>query len=116
MTETIIERDGDLPIRFIGELVAEVDSYTPGKLRWTALSAYRTSTGKYVLHEEGLTEVEGEGDRSSAIVSEDAGKFVVSLYKVNDAGRPYITRLAQDLLAEVAKVDDEVGAAGFVEV
>lgn len=116
MTEITIDRDGDLPIRFSGELIAEVDSNQQGKLRWTQLSAYRTSTGKYVLHEEGLTEVAGEGDRSSAIVSEDAGKFVVSLYKVNDAGRPYITRLAQDLLVKMAEVDDKVAAALFVEV
>lgn len=116
MTEMTIDRDGDLPIRFTGELIAEVDSHEPGKLRWTELSAYRTSKGAYVLHEEGLTDVEGEADRSSAIVSEDAAAFVASLYKVNDSGRPYITRLAQDLLTSAAQTDPAIGRAAYVEV
>lgn len=116
MIETTIERDSDLPIRFTGEIIAEVDSYVPGKSRWTALNLYRTSTGRYVLHEEGLTEIDGESDRSSAVVASDVDELIGELYKVNASGKRYMTRLAQDLLFEASAVDGDIQAACVVEV
>lgn len=120
MTDTLeqhqIERDADLPLAFTGEVIAEAHSYETGKLRWTELTLYRTSSGKYVLHEEGITEVDDEDDRSSAYVSEDAGELIASLYKVNARGKRYLTKLAQELVARAAVADPGIRAHYVVEV
>ena len=116
MTETIIDRDGDLPIRFTGELLAEADSFEPAKLRWTEIALYRTSSGRYVLHEEGLSKIDGEADRSSAFVADDANELIDKLYRINAQGKRYITRMAQDLIAQAAIRDSEIAAACVVEV
>jgi hypothetical protein len=112
----VIERDSDVPLRFTGAPIASASSYEPGKDRWTQLTLYLTSTGRYVLHEEGLTDVDGEDDRSDAYVADDAATLIAGLYKVNVRGKRYLTRLALSLIEDAAVSDDGVRAAYFVEV
>lgn len=112
----VIERDSDMPLRFSGKAVATASSYEPGKSRWTELTLYRTTSGRYVLHEEGLTDVAGEEDRSTGWAADDADAVIASLYKENAAGKRYLTRTAIGLIESAAERDDAIAAALYVEV
>lgn len=112
----VIERDGDMPLRFTGTQIASASSHEPGKDRWTELTLYRTTTGRYVLHEEGLSDVDGEEDRSTGYAADDAATLIAGLYKVNARGKRYLTRTALTLIEDAAGVDDGVRGAFFVEV
>ncbi len=71
MKEITFPRDGDRPLRFVGEEIVSVSSQAEGKDRWTELVVYRTSTGKFVLHSIGCSDREGEDDRSKAIAVDE---------------------------------------------
>lgn len=68
---TIVERDGDAPLRFNGKLVACVSSspdtarsnYSGSTGRSATLSLYRTAAGKYICQREEHTQWQGERDR-----------------------------------------------------
>ena len=112
----VIERDGDMPLRFSGTAVGTASSYEPGKDRWTELTLYRTTSEKYVLHEEGMTDVDGEEDRSTGWAADDAAALIASLYKENARGKRYLTRTAIGLIESAAERDDAIAAALYVEV
>lgn len=101
----IIPRDGTTPLRFTGIELGHADSFEPGKQRWSELTLYRTDTGKYVVHGEGVTDVPGEDNRNWAAVCDNPEDVLKSLYRVNDKGTHYLTRMAQDLLDQAAAKD-----------
>lgn len=69
-----LKRDNEPDIRFTGEEVATADSYDPvggpRNTRWTELTLYRTTGGKWVCHEVGITRWEGERTRYKAHICE----------------------------------------------
>lgn len=79
MDKHTLEVDNAPSLRFTGELVAEVSS-SPDRAfgsswsgetgRWSELYLYRTKGGKYVCHQIGRTQWQGERDRYSGAVCE----------------------------------------------
>lgn len=75
MTETI-ERNGKPDLQFNGERVASTSNspdrghsdWSGETGRWTALSLYRTDSGKYVCHRVERTQWQGERDTHTAAV------------------------------------------------
>jgi DNA-binding PadR family transcriptional regulator len=49
-------------------------------------------------------------------VADDANELIDKLYRINAQGKRYITRMAQDLIAQAAIRDSEIAAACVVEV
>ena len=99
--EIIVERDGELDLKFRGELIAGVSSssnnassaYSGSPGRWATLSLKRTRGGKYVAARIGHTIWDGEYDRHEAEVCEDesavieffgAGRLAKELYEAAD--------------------------------
>ena len=74
--EVIVQRDGDLDLRFCGERIAHVSSsdngarqdYSGDTGRWCELTLYRTAGGKYICQQVGRTRWLGEQDRHSGQV------------------------------------------------
>lgn len=50
-------RDGQRPLTFTGRLLAESDSQTGNDVRWTELTLYVTTNGKYVIEKVGRSDV-----------------------------------------------------------
>lgn len=50
-------KDGQRSVTFVGQLVASADSQSGTDVRWTELSLYRTSTGRYILEKIGRSDV-----------------------------------------------------------
>jgi hypothetical protein len=65
-----ITNDNAADIRFTGEHLATASSKDPYNNggRWTVLRLYRTTSGKFICQEEGVTQWQGERDRSKAAV------------------------------------------------
>lgn len=84
MQTITIERDGDLNIRFTGELVAEASSsdnkvardYSGSTGRWTVLRLYRSRSGKFVCASEGRTRWKSEHTRYSAAICETEAEVI----------------------------------------
>lgn len=79
MQQHTIERDGERPLRFTGELVAADDSHEhsgPASNRWIELRLYRTKAGKFVAQRVGRTCWQGERDRHEAQVCTDQAAAV----------------------------------------
>lgn len=81
--ETItITVDNAPDIRFTGEQLASVQSsannaagnYSGSTGRWTELALYKTAGGKFICHEIGRTQWQGEQDRFKAAVCENHGQ------------------------------------------
>ncbi len=79
METIILEVDNEPNIRFCGECIAAVESsdnqaagrfYSGRGGRWTRLKLFKTSSGKYVCHQVGVTCIKGERNRHSADVCE----------------------------------------------
>lgn len=104
----IIPRDGTTPLRFTGIELGHSDSFEQGKQRWSELTVYRTDTGKYVIHGEGVTDVPGEDNRSWAAVCDNADGVLAALYRENNQGMRYLTRMAQDVLDQAAANDEQI--------
>lgn len=74
MEEFVITRDRDRDIRFVGELIAEVDNSLNGngpRGRWFELRIYRTKGGRYVCSRIGRTHFQHEVDRHEAVIVDD---------------------------------------------
>ena len=57
-----------------------------------------------------------EKDRHWAMVTEDAGSVLEALYKYDDHGNRYLTKVAERLLLEAAKNDAAIDQAYRVEI
>lgn len=79
MQQYIVKNDSSRNIRFTGEVVASAESspdtahpsFSRSTGRWTELTLYRTKGGKFVCHELGGTQWQGEHNRHRAAVCED---------------------------------------------
>lgn len=84
METIIVQRDNDLNIRFVGELIAESASssndsstyYSGSTGRWTELRLYRTRAGKFICASEGCTQWQGEHTRYSAAICETHAEVI----------------------------------------
>lgn len=50
-------RDNQRPLTFTGYLLAESDSQSGNDVRWTELTLYRTSSGRYIVQKIGRSDV-----------------------------------------------------------
>lgn len=115
MEQFTLERDGQPPVTFVGEMLGHASSHTAGKPRWFEVGIYRTEQGRYVVHGLGASDILGESDRGWVQVVDTADEVVGALYRHGDGG-PYLTRTSQDALAEAATVDEGVAAAYVVRL
>lgn len=115
MDEHIVLRDGDKPLRFEGEVIGFASSYG-GKPRWFEVEIYRTSTGKFVVHGAGMSDMEGEDDWHWAMVCSSGEEVVEALYRKNREGLRYLPRTSQDALAEASECESMIGDAYMTEV
>ena len=75
MENFTLERFGDVPVTFIGEILAEAGSRTSNgatQNRWHELTIYQTQAGNYVAHVLFRSCWQGERDRSTVFVSRTA--------------------------------------------
>ena len=78
METFILNIDNEPSLRFTGELLGSAASsnnnassrYSGQTGRWTELALYKTQGGKYICHQIGLTQWEGERDRFTGKVCE----------------------------------------------
>jgi hypothetical protein len=71
-----LDIDNEPNLRFNGELLASIASDNEAG-RWTELELYRTQAGKFVCHQVGRTQWDGEVDRYT-------GKVCDTLQEVKD--------------------------------
>lgn len=77
MESYIVKRDNDKDIKFVGELIATVESnannasyrYSGSAGRWSELSIFKTKGGKYVCQKIDCTQWQGERYRYYAAVA-----------------------------------------------
>lgn len=77
-----LERDDARDIRFTGKLVAQTSSREhsgPRSNRWTVLRLYKTKGGKWVAHQIGRTQWQGEQDRYSVVMADTDEELVERL-------------------------------------
>ncbi len=83
MEEYTLERTGDRPIKFNGELIAYASTnygQGPCQRRWWQLALYQTDSGKFAMHINYHTDWHGEFDKSEVFV-EDTIESVVEQLK-----------------------------------
>lgn len=71
MKEYVLTRTGDRPLKFSGELIAQVDGRIfagQEQNRWHELRVYKTASGKYVLEVSYYTQWQGESCHHQASV------------------------------------------------
>lgn len=76
--EFVVERDNAPDLKFKGELVASAtskDRYNDGG-RWTNLYLYKTTGGKFVCHQEGVTLWQGERTKNKAEVCTNTAEII----------------------------------------
>jgi hypothetical protein len=79
--ETITLTNDNAPdVRFTGELVASASSKDPYNNggRWTVLRLYRTKGGSFICQEEGVTQWQGERDRSKVTVCKTEAEVIAT--------------------------------------
>lgn len=84
-----IDRTGEIPLAFTGELVGQADGqWAAGReqSRWHDLRLYHTAGGQYVLHAEYHTLWQGELGHSWAAIAEP-GEFTDVLASYDAAAR-----------------------------
>lgn len=117
-----LKRTGKPSLRFQGELLAQADGWQQNgcnQNRWHALTAYRTTGGKYVVSISYRTRWQGESDHDFAEVCSDA-QSAAAVFQGYDAvefvagyppGNAYAekqARLIQDLTQRYAVLVSEV--------
>lgn len=76
-----VERDNDADIRFNGEQIAQASSHGErSNGRWTVLKLFKTAGGRFVCQSIGVTQWQGEDDRSAAQVCENETE-VIAFFK-----------------------------------
>lgn len=103
MTKTVYNREQE--ITFDGELLGEGSSWNPSKSRWYEVEIWRTVDGKYVIHKIGMSDVEGETDRHSAIVADTPEGAVRALYSRRSAGDHHLPLTAKKALGDASAID-----------
>lgn len=116
MDEFRVERQTDIPLRFTGELLADLSSRDdPGQPRWQEIRIYRTNTGKYVTEVVGQTTVRSERVFRTVTVLDNAGDVRHAL-KRKKGGREFLNDMAFEALEEAGKIDPAIGKSILEEV
>lgn len=102
-TQTVYNREQE--ITFQGELLGEGSSESPSKLRWYEVELWKTVDDRYVIHKIGVSEVDGEEDRHSAIVADTPEGAVRALYSRRPAGDYHLPLTAKRALDMAGDVD-----------
>lgn len=126
MTTFRLERDGNLPLEFTGELLTEQTTRfdRPGKQsrvqwderngrpRWSELRIYRTASDKWVLEMVGHTTIEDELTFRSVRVCDDPSIIPSQLRALTDtsANKPF-PEFVLDALDEAAQADPRLVGA-----
>lgn len=107
-----LPRPATVDLVFDGELLADVSSKDdPGQTHWTEIRIYRTDSGRYVGETVGLSALPHQRPRITVRVVDTAAEVKQALER-RDPNRTYMTDLALDAIAEAAKNDPAVAAAG----
>jgi hypothetical protein len=108
MEEIKLERQGEVDLMFNGDLLVDLSSYEPGKLRWTTIQIWRTDRGRYVARQIGKSTAAGEIDRTAVTVCDTPLEVRQSLQRrARRHMPPYLTDLALEALELAAEVDAE---------
>ena len=99
-----LERDGDRPLQFSGELVAEVSTHRKGKNVWTELSLFVTDKGHYVVQSVGATDAADKVNRNSASVTHSADDLYSHLARSGDS----LSAPARELLEIASETIEEI--------
>lgn len=86
-----LRRDGDTPLVFRGEAIAESDTREhqgDGQNRWHQVTIYRTAGGRYVVAVEYHTQWQGESDRYDAVALGVGTPDVAELLRMYDGVIP----------------------------
>ena len=79
MKSIMLERDGDAPLVFEGELLAEARGGDPDRSRWHELALYRSRAGNYVLEARYESRWQGESGAREALVLDGPASLRASL-------------------------------------
>lgn len=107
MNHLHLQRSGQLPLRFNGELLAITDSKKADSVRWSEIAIYRADEARFIVHTIGRTTHPNEQDRFTVIVCEGAADVLRALAREN--GR--FTNLALRALSAAAMKDAALTAA-----
>lgn len=111
MTAFTVERTGDVPLAFEGDLLADRSSRVSGNTRWTEVRIYRTESGKFVTEMVGRSIRKGEVDRRTVVVHDDTDTIRAAIMRPNpDTGQSYMTRTAREALFDAAPHDHRIMA------
>lgn len=108
-------QDEDRTIEFRGERLAKSSSWSQGKLRWTEVEIYRTTSGRYIVATIGRTDAPEEETFYRASVSETARGVVEALHQLDDGGVRYLTWTARQALDDASRADNELSEAYRVQ-
>ena len=109
-------RDEEHSFEFRGRCLAKTSSASEGKLRWTEVELYRTSSGRYVVATLGRSADPTDATFWRATVSETARGAVELLYQQDRDGVRYLTWTARQALEEASALDEELREAYQVQV
>lgn len=118
-------KNGDTVLEFDGERIGfgtSQDAYelmaddvpirtVNARPRWHEVEIYKLVDGKYVVHKIGRSSYEGETDRHSAHICNDANGAVQALYSYDRKGIWKMTIVAEDAAEQAAAEDDLFRAA-----
>lgn len=81
MKSYTVTRDGDRDLAFTGELIGSASSRNRGRSRWFEVRIYRTEIGHFVVNGIGRSVIEGESDRSWAVVARTGEDVIAALQR-----------------------------------
>lgn len=117
MEQVTVTRDGQPPIRFTGEELANASNYShqgPNQNRWTVVTIWKTKGGKYVARVVRRTQWQGESDRYSATSAATPEEIIKWLQGDDDATS--LGSVSQEAVEDAAKQDPAFAAAWVEEV
>jgi hypothetical protein len=106
-----------VPVEFTGWLLAEVSSEhdQPGKDRWSETRIYKTTTGKWIVEQQGRTRVPGEEEALRKVfVCDNPVGVRMKLNKKQGRGpnaRHYMRDMDLEALEDAAEADPELAPA-----
>ena len=102
-----LQIDQGPPYEFSGQRLGEGSSKQPWKKRWFEVDIYLSTTGSYVLHTAGRSEIPGETTRYRLIISPSAFEIVERLV-VNHGGNVYVPTQSLRAITAAAQFSDDM--------
>ena len=103
--------DGQQPVLFTGELLAQVSSDDGHKARWTVTEIYRTQGSSYIVHKIGMSRRQGERALHSAQISDTPEGAIECLRFVDPDGVTTMRWTDKRALLEAITIDEDLHAA-----